>query len=488
MDSGNTSGHRPPNAPIEFKLKSTQSTSYSHNLMTLLGPPVNVNDFTTPVRLVRDPNSAAGATDSKDAMEDGASDEEGSSKNNFNRKKRKTRIIHQEEQEEELSQLKDQEKVPWLLEDFDGQHSYTGQLVIPDAKYVIFVNHGSEFQVLPASRWYRFTPRLAYHPLSIEEAEEKMAGKSKNEDYDRWLMKKRLGPTLSHASSEEASGTASVRPNANTMMRLEKRLVNLDEEGFDFTEFVDDDDGDVGDVGNGEDEDPTMPRIAPKPKLKNLSDAGKQVKHLVKNLDKSNYLYDSDEDDDRRDPYADDDDQVDSDEEAKEKYRTLLQGGPPKPVTAQNAAPPRPMQPQKTAANPVNKPAPSRGRSTSPDGTSAMRSGSPASARARSKSPGAASSVSSVPGASKRSSGSSSPKPSPQVTFAGTSITEAEIASILKEGPMKTKDLIFRVKAKLKADPANKDLFREIVRKIASVKPSASQEDDKLLELKPEYR
>ncbi len=68
--------------------------------------------------------------------------------------------------------------------------------------------------------------------------------------------------------------------------------------------------------------------------------------------------------------------------------------------------------------------------------------------------------------------------------------TEAELLSHLRQGPISTKDLIAKFKRQLKADPKNKEIFRELVRKLAMVKTAAgaSGEEDKLLELKPEFK
>jgi hypothetical protein len=69
-------------------------------------------------------------------------------------------------------------------------------------------------------------------------------------------------------------------------------------------------------------------------------------------------------------------------------------------------------------------------------------------------------------------------------------ISEAELLSHLRQGPISTKDLIAKFKRQLKADPKNKEIFRELVRKLAMVKTAAgaSGEEDKLLELKPEFK
>lgn len=449
---------------FEYKLRSIASTNYIHNVMTLAGPPVDLADFTTPVRLIRDPASRGEGAEG--SMLGKASDDEEKQDLNAMRRKRKTRLI-QPEEEDENSSMKAQEKAPWLLEDFDGQHSYISQLLSPEAKYVIFVNQGNEFRVLLASKWYKFSPKLTYRPLTLEEAEERMASKGKNEDYDRWLMRKR---TAALASAGESSGSSSVVGESGAASASAKagpvvatRFVNLEEEGFDYQEFVDDDDGE--DLynhrsGNPDDDDPSMPRIERARPSKNLTNAGKEYKKIVKHLDRANYLYDSDED---VDPYADDDDRpIPSDEDEVRK--------PVPPPTKPQLAPKPTLQPQKSSESLTSvrpKLVASRSRSKSPSG---------ASNRQRSKSPPLTEFLSMV-------------RPESTVSPDQALLTENDIVSILRENALSTKDLIARVKNKLKADPRNKDIFREIVRKVASIRTASSQDkEDKLLELKPEYR
>lgn len=468
---------------VEFKLRSTSSTNFLHNIMTLGGPSVNISDFTTPVRLIRDPSVRV--EDGESIINIGASDMEDK---NVGRKKRKTRLVNTREDEEEQS-TRNQERAPWLLEDFDGQHSYASQLMTPDAKYVIFVNQGNEFRVLLASKWYKFTPKLAYRPLTLEEAEERMASKGRNEDFDRWLMRKKRTPiNTNQSASGESSGVTSAPPESKGP-KVATRLVNLGEEGFDFEEFVDDDDGeDLYRAGNhhNDEDDPSMPRIERPRPIKNLTDAGKQVKKLVKHLDRPNYFYESD--DEAADPYADEEDREPSDEE---EYK--MEPSKPPPTISQQKLPP--IQPQKSLENLLLPPTATaatttmiRSRSKSPSGIGNSRN--------RSKSPQTTTlkvPFTVKPGASSPPKSPVYPVPPPMMTGSTSSsssslLSEAEIIIILREAPLRTKDLISRVKSRLRADPQNKEIFREIVRRVATVKPSASQEDDKLLELKPEYR
>ena len=68
---------------------------------------------------------------------------------------------------------------------------------------------------------------------------------------------------------------------------------------------------------------------------------------------------------------------------------------------------------------------------------------------------------------------SSSSKKRPKVTSSddGAELTEAEVRGALQAagGRMKTKDLLVRFKARLKANPANKDAIKRILRAVADV-------------------
>lgn len=464
----------------EFRLRSTSAASCSHNIMTLAGPSVNMANFTTPVRLIRDPAASR-------EEEDGTGEGEGSQASgggiNAARRRRKTRLIPQTDEED--STLRAQERAPWLLEDFDGQHSYTSQIITPEAKYVVFVNQGNEFQVLPINKWYRFTPKLSYRPLTLEEAEERMASKGRNEDYDRWLMRKRTANLSGESSSGTASVATSERPAGPVVA---KRYVNLEEEGFDFEEFVDDDDGEglYSKGGGGDEDDPSMPRIErPRPQ-KSLTEAGRQVKRLVKHLDRTNYLY-HDSDDDGHDPYADDADQRESSSDLEDEAARK----PTKPPPSAAVPLPKPMlKPALVMQRPAEIPATQKLTAARPLARSRSKSPSAPGSRARSVSPQPSSSNASR-------SGASSPPRSPTPSVASTTdassssanaLCEADIVGILRRSSCTTRDLIAAMRDKLKADPQNKDRFREILRRVASIKSGASQEQDKLLELKPEYR
>lgn len=71
----------------------------------------------------------------------------------------------------------------------------------------------------------------------------------------------------------------------------------------------------------------------------------------------------------------------------------------------------------------------------------------------------------------------------------GDVLSKQEVIDLLKAGPIRTKDLICSLKAKLRASESNKMLLRDYVKEVATVRSlSSSNEEEKLLELKQKYK
>lgn len=172
----------------EYKLKMSPM-AVSHNVMVLNSNTAKLSDFAQPVRMFRDKNSAliqecpglignklsqgegaaSGAVAPGRIAVGGGSISAPGSRNTF---KKKTKIIFQGDEEEIDEQTREAEAVPWLLEDYDAQHSFVGRLEGgQNSNYVFFVNQGDEFRIIPVNKWYRFQSKLSYHTLTIEEAE-----------------------------------------------------------------------------------------------------------------------------------------------------------------------------------------------------------------------------------------------------------------------------------------------------------------------------
>lgn len=90
--------------------------------------------------------------------------------------KKRTRQIYIANEEERKK--KEIEAAPWVIEDDDGQNNWTGQLEGGQhANYVLFVFSTDGFKVVPADKWYKFTPKIQYATLTAEEAEEQVKQK-----------------------------------------------------------------------------------------------------------------------------------------------------------------------------------------------------------------------------------------------------------------------------------------------------------------------
>lgn len=492
----------------EYKLKMSPMP-VSHNVMVLNSSTAKLTDFTQPIRMFRDKNSAliqeapAKAIQpegtGKIAVGGGTINAPGS-KPTF---KKKTKIFFQGDEEEYDEQTRETEAVPWLLEDFDAQHSFVGKLEGgQSSNYVFFVNQGDEFRIIPVNKWYRFQSKLSYHTLTLEEAETQMAARKKD-DVSRWLMRNRTAPKT---SEEEISGdqppkklklAEKVLNNENEQRRRQAQMVRarIEEsrrgEDLDFDELFDDDEGNdnfgglLDDITNEESNElqktgaNSESNTSKKSNYK-LSNEGRAVKKIVRHLDKSNdIIYASD---DESDPYASDYENNDNDEDDFDKWVN-----PNKEGSVNGPAVNKP----KAAALPPNSPSSTNSTvSTATTATSSAKSSAPGSrASSLSVSPVPSRAGSPTGSPNKRTAAPKRSKTSDDEESQSLTISESEIIGYLKSGPISTKDLIAKFKRQLKADPKNKETFRELVRKLAMVKPVAgSGEEDKLLELKPEFK
>lgn len=322
----------------------------------------------------------------------------------------------------------------------------------------------------------------------------------KKDDVSRWLMKNRAQRT----SEEDVSTVSEGGPK---LLKLAEKVLNDESEQrrrraqmiksriedsqrgeeLDFDELFDDDEGNdnfgglLDDITAEEANNPSNPQSKnnsnPNSKKSNykLSSEGRAVKKIVRHLDKSNdIIYNSD---DENDPYASD--YEDEDEDDFDKWSSANNTNNTNTVnntSSSTSAAVKPKSPPIVSAAPKTSAPASKTSSLtssravspigSPNKSNSVASSSPSNAKIQS---------------AKRSKTSDDED--------SNIISEAEIIGYLKQGPISTKDLIAKFKKQLKADPKNKDYFRELVRKLAMVKPAAgSGDEDKLLELKPEFK
>lgn len=437
---------------MEFRLKSCVAES-DHHIM-ILPNGLSIADLAGNISIYRDSSLAAATElegDDKMLTEQGVSIAPfglSSSKFKYNSsssssQKKRIQLIHPEDEEE--SRLREDEAAPWVIED-EEQRSFVGKLEGgQNSNYVMLVNHGSEFKVIPASKWYKFVPKIQYNTLSLEEAESKMNSRSKKLDSDRWMMRKKK-------QAEEEAGDGLAIKKKSLMPKRTRDTPDFADE-MDFEEVWDDDEG--IEILPEDDEQPRdeAARFIGKSRKK-LSDKGKEMKKLVRHLDKGN-LYVSDEE---KDPYADEFDNSDSEEE----FHKPLTGSQnssmtdlsnlPKPIAK------RPMEEdQKNMLKlPIKKAKPTKEELLKKRIRSSISI--PTSPTLKVESP-------------------------PPSISDDAALTEDDIVSALKAGPMKTRDLIAKLKPKLAKDPRNKEKFPVLVKKVAIMKG-----EEKFLELREQFK
>ena len=87
-------------------------------------------------------------------------------------KKKITQVFAKDETEAQRarSQLKYEEALPWLIEDFDNRQTWAGSYEAAlSGTYAQFVFDGSKFSVTPVEKWYKFTQKRAFKAKTEEE-------------------------------------------------------------------------------------------------------------------------------------------------------------------------------------------------------------------------------------------------------------------------------------------------------------------------------
>ncbi|KAJ2095529.1 transcription factor IIF subunit tfg1 [Coemansia sp. S100] len=176
-------------------------------------------------------------------------DRGGARSNKRNLFKKKTKQVFFAD--EEKRRLDIEEARPWVLEDDDEKEVWTGSLEGGQSSaYVLFVLTDDGFKVVPVDRWYKFTPKLKYKTLTLDEAEEELSRVHKSEAQDRWIMHKRMvrldvnadGNTpAGPGGSERGQGGGGTQSSRS---KLVEREID-DDMGFDDDDDDDDDEGGV---------------------------------------------------------------------------------------------------------------------------------------------------------------------------------------------------------------------------------------------------
>ncbi|ORX67637.1 Rap30/74 interaction domain-containing protein [Linderina pennispora] len=374
--------------------------------------------------------------------------------------------------DEEQRRLNIEEARPWVLEDYDEKESWNGTLEGGQkSDYVLFVLMDDGFKVVPVDRWYKFTPKLKYQTLTLDEAEEELKKAAKNETQNRWLMKKRTKQQGEEDEDEEPAE----KPTKKTLVeydnadefddddddddggaRKKRRPTkhgDADEVDFD-EEFADDEE--MGDdlFGNEDDEADKQQQKNKKSELDSdveeedegeLGSAGKEMKKLMRKREE-NDAYDSDGEEN---PYLSVS-EIDSDEEEQqpkpeEDKKDAVATDAKRAVSANAAAPAKEAAPKAAVLQ--------KGQSDMANNTSAKKRKRP------------------MPSAHSHSNESRKhAKTAPKPAESDDLITEKEVIELIKSGVTTTKALIGKVRSKLKANPANKARIQTIVRTVAILK------------------
>lgn len=559
----------PPITSQDFPLMSS-SKSEIHNIMNFKSvKPVKLETFTPPLKLQRkDPNAPPPTPKSQnpDAAAETVNEEPtrgpktgadtsliapmgGATRNKQMLFKKRTRQIFLAK--EDTRKLREEEQKPWVLEDFDNQNAFVGTLEGGQmSDYMLFVFAENGFKVVPVDKWYKFNPKISYQVMSLDEAEEHLKRQQKTES-SRWLTARKV--KTEDTEMEEAAPSQRDRfktvDNGNTAIKSEdeddaggKRRGRHDSDidDIDFEEVFQDDEEAAADL-EAEDDETKDVKARVKKETKgyvpggenvegfdeediSLTTEGKQMRKLVRNLEKNN-VYESDED---HDPYAssagdlgsseDEDDSGKSDTEAKKNNATSTPkkvSTPTKPTLAQKKA--LAMAKSKPLSKPIGRPhspslhnvkrernvsSASSSRASSPvhrGSLSPTHPGSPSdsSSGARKRQ---SSEISDGENESKRmrkaagsaspphhrSSGSPAPVDSEGGNGGGDLITEAEVINALRGKRLTTKEFLSVFRKRLKKD-RNKDIITGLLKKVARHVDSGNPKE-KLLELKQEYQ
>ncbi|KAK9380918.1 uncharacterized protein V2V93DRAFT_369927 [Kockiozyma suomiensis] len=232
-------------------------------------------------------------------------------KNLFQKKTRQVYTNHEEER-----RLRYEEYYPWLVEDFDGKNTWVGNYEAAQSDcYVLFVFDEDGFKMVPAEKWYKFTPRNKYATLSLDEAEAMMAKKNQP---PRWLMK--------HMNPEGESDEVAIPKKRMKTVDGEKRVVRKreadDGDELDFDEeFADDEEAPIMEGPEDEskeveqrvkrqmrskndDEDLAGDELFAEDEDRKIGREGKKLKQSLRALEK-NAMYESDDDEEQEeDPFA----------------------------------------------------------------------------------------------------------------------------------------------------------------------------------------
>ncbi|CDS14299.1 hypothetical protein LRAMOSA06469 [Lichtheimia ramosa] len=574
---------RPQQQPInipynDFQLMSCKKRGKHHVMDFKTNKPVDFNNFARPVKLQRKdnnnhgfgrmhrmanggnstPNASQGSNSAAGNSQDASSSQQqqhqqhgpktgadtsliaplgGATRNKQMLFKKRTKQIYLAK--EDARELKEQEHKPWILEDYDGQNSYTGSYEGSQrSDYVFFVVSGNDFKVVPVDRWYKFQQKRNVATFTLEEAEEQLKNLQKREQ-SRWMMLNR-NKAMEDAESQ-SQGSQGVKSrfkktdhgdtfgggsdDEGGSGRRDRHDSDIDDLDFDDV-FQDDEEG--GGEHEMEDEDTRESKERLKRETKGyapgadeeavetmdddsnrLTSEGKQIRKLVRTLEK-NGAYESDED---RDPYASSEEEMESDAEKEESKSEAESSQQKKTIVPPKKKGPAPSSKTATAkkshASKIKKEGLSRpiGRPGSPSLQQGKASPPPAQRatspiqqqRMREISPGA------TPVKKRKSDegehGTDAKRYKNTATSASTPtsaaspgggddslITEDEVIQTLRGKKLTTKEFLMHFRKRIKKNEKNREIITGLLKKVARHNTSEQDPTKRVLELRPDLQ
>ncbi|CZT04717.1 hypothetical protein WAI453_007722 [Rhynchosporium graminicola] len=264
-------------------------------------------------------------------------------KKNQSFRNEKTTQVHRldkTEEQKKMSDLKYEEALPWHLEDADNKNTWVGnyEAALSDTNVVLVVE-GSTFKMIPVEKWYKFTAKGQFKTFTIEEAEAKLAKKTKE---PRWVMQSnqdKESAKMAQDTRKAMHGLYMVKSESNTFKNAGKsETQDMDELDFEEGDLFQDDDEQVTiEPDNDEDTKDAKDRVKRDRQAANIFDQtneadvdeeeeedkkeqeqrkklGKEVTKALRKRER-NFVYNSDSDH----PYSETSDDDTSDEEKQKE-------------------------------------------------------------------------------------------------------------------------------------------------------------------------
>ncbi|KAL7272942.1 transcription factor IIF subunit tfg1 [Rhizina undulata] len=239
---------------------------------------------------------------------------------------------------EEVRKLRNEEYLPWFIEDFENKNTWQGNLeggLSGGAYAMLSLSEAGKFKMVMLNKYYKFTENNKFRILTTEEAELEMKKKSRP---PRWLMER-----TQEKQREAMQATENARHQKAMLTRKGDRLEGLlpksemaDADDLDFEDdrFADDEEAPIMD-GLYEENKEIEKRIKKEQLSANVFDTrgekeyeeeeaekrrieairhklGKKIRKSLKSYE-GNHMYDSDSD---KDPYGSEEEEVDEETEA----------------------------------------------------------------------------------------------------------------------------------------------------------------------------